>query len=162
MITYTPESKNKTALVTTVTLILSSLIFMGFSFALNSGSELIAMLAMLFLMLSLLIGERYLNCSYTYILEENDLVIQKNSFRKSTAVCRIEYIGIADITKKRDVKKKEYKAAHNYCKTMFYSDIYCIIFDNGRENAVIYFEPDEYFLSQLKKRTKADCTRLGL
>lgn len=160
MIIYTPSPKNKTAIATSVILILSSLIFMGSSFALQSGNALLRMFALLFILLSLLIGERYLNCSYTYILEETDLVIQKKSLKKSITVCRIEYSGITEITNKQSMKKNkkknEYKAAYNYCITMFYSDAHCILFDNGNEKAAIYFEPDEIFLSELRKRTRSE------
>ena len=160
MIKYTPQT-NKTPIIAFVFfLLISSLIFVGFSFFVDAVSSVIMkVIGMILLFLATVFVSRYLSCTYIYVLNETDFVIAKCTQSTEIAICRLNFQALYEICEysKATQKIKEEKLhVTNYCSNIFPKQAYCLFYDMGNENGVIMFEPSADFALELEKRIKID------
>jgi hypothetical protein len=160
MIKYTPKT-NKTPIISLViVLLVSSLVFILFSYFSGTISAIILrIIGLTFLMLSAVFALRYLTCILTYSIDETDFVITKKTQATETAVCRLSFHAIKDIqehAKALGQIKSEKLHVTNYCSNVSPQNVSCDFYDMGNENGVILFEPSEQFIYELRKRTTID------
>jgi len=155
---YTPAPNKKHALILALSLLSCSLIMLATSVVLKNSSALLSALSrtlsFITVFISCAVVSKYLSFTYTYILEENDLVITKNEREKKYAVCRIGYTDIQKIASFKDAKN-ETKGIRklNYSLSISNKNNYCLFCSSEKEPCVIIFEPDAFFVKSLEKLT---------
>lgn len=160
MIKYTPKTDRTPIIAFVGFLLISSLVFIGFSFFTGKVSSVIMkVLGILLLFLATVIVSRFLSFTYVYVLNETDFVIVKCTQTTESPLCRLNYGALYEIceySKATQKIKKERSHVTNYCSNIFPKHAYCLFYDMGNENGVILFEPSGHFAVELQKRIKAD------
>ncbi len=139
-------------------LTLSSLVFIIFSFFVSETlSAIFKLTSLIFIMSSTVVFSRYLSCTYSYILNDEDFIITKETRAGSQVICKLYYTAINDVVPKNEYKKGNTNVQKlNYCSTMFCKNCYYIVYDDGTDSGIIAFEPDAFFVKALEKRIKND------
>ena len=123
------------------------------------SASIIRAVAFVFFMLSMLIISQFLSFTYTYIADDFEFIITKNTKNISKTVCRLKYTDIIAIEKTKDFRKNkqhEYDAIYNYCPSLFSNDSYTVLYSIGHRNEIVLIEPDNIFLNILKKYATND------
>ena len=72
-------------------------------------------------------------------------------------MCRLYYSDISDICKVRTAKKLEKGTKkHNYCLSVYSTNLYYLFVECENDKEIIVFEPDAFFAEALEKRIKND------
>ena len=108
-------------------------------------------------MAAALVVARYLSFTYTYILEDFEFIIVKNTINKDYTVCRLYYSDIFDLQEGKNLKNTPKNILrHNYCTSICPDKKYALFFNCGEGDSVIIFEPDTFFAKAIEKRIKND------
>ncbi len=155
---YTPNTKRINAVIVCSALFVSALLFMAFSFLIESFSaNILRLLSAACFMLSVVLISRYLVFVYTYYADEYEFTITQNTKNYSKTVCRLYY---SDIIKIEETKafaksdKTQYNEKYNYCSTLFCKQSYTMVYKTYDGFGLIVFESDERFVKHLDKYIK--------
>ncbi len=160
MIKYSPQTNKAPIIAFVVFLLVSSLVFILFSFFVGTASSYIMrIIGMCLLFAATVIVSRYLSFTYLYVLDETDLVIVKCTKNTENALCRLNYGALYEICEyHKAIQRIKEEKIHvtNYCSNLFPKKAYCLFYDMGNESGVISFEPNDFFAVEIQKRIKVD------
>jgi hypothetical protein len=156
---YTPKKNLKSGISLSALFVLGSMFFLFFSTAWGDFlSNLFKIISAILFALALTTITRFLTFTYTYVADDEFLIIRSSPFASKT-VCRLYYTDIIEIKKlsaKEKSKDKGYEKLYNYCPSPSRKDAYLLIYNIGGENCAVMFTPDLYFVNHLEKYLKND------
>lgn len=156
---YTPPKNIKSGVSLSTAFIFGSIFFLFFSTVWGDFlSHLFKIISAVSFALSLTAITRFLTFSYTYIADDEFLIVKSSPFSSKT-VCRLYYTDIIELKKlssQEKNKEKAYKKLYNYCPSVSRKNAYILIYNIGRENNAVLFTPDVYFVNYLEKYLKSD------
>ncbi len=160
MIKYSPQTNKAPIMAFVVFLLVSSLVFIIFSFFVGDVSSFIMKITgMCLLFVATVIVSRYLSFTYLYALDETDFVIVKCTKNAKNTLCRLSFGALYEICeypKATQRIRNEKLHVTNYCSNLFPKKAYCLFYDMENENGVILFEPNDFFAVELQKRINVD------
>ena len=156
---YTPKKNIKSGISLSALFVIGSVFFLFFS--VDRGdflSNLFRIISAVLFALALTTVTRYLTFTYTYVADDEFLIIRSSPFASKT-VCRLYYTDIIELKKLSVAEKKKnkgYERLYNYCPSPSHKDAYLLIYNIGGENCAVIFAPALYFVNHLEKYLKND------
>lgn len=156
---YTPPKSIKLGISLSALCMLGSMLFVFFSTVWGDFlSHLFKVISAAMFALALTAITRYLTFTYTYVADDEFLIIKNSPFSSKT-VCRLYYTDIVELKKVSAIDKKakkEYERLYNYCPSPSTKNAYLLLYNIDGESNAVLFEPDIYFVNHLEKYLKND------
>lgn len=155
---YTPIPNKKPAYALSLLLTLTSLSFAMFSIlAEGTAARLFGVSAIVAFAASTPIITRYLLCSHTYFLGENELSVVRQTAKGQKILCRLSYADMVSITPLKESKKQAADLQkYNYCSSMLPKNALCIFCKNDDGDFALILEGDGELEKGLARRMTPD------
>ena len=156
---YTPE-KNKTAKLISLAALLVACALIGTLFLKVRYQVVYEVIALLFYLFSFELLYRFVFTTYTYIIDEGNFIVMKQTGKRQMYVCNIAMsTALAPLV--RTPKTKEERAAfaerfgrvkirYNYCQVIAPKETYSYLFEFNGETAEIVFQPNEEMRAMIR------------
>ena len=155
---YTPE-KNKTAKLISLAALLVACALIGTLFLKVRYQVVYEVIALLFYLFSFELLYRYVLITYTYIIDEGNFIVMKQTGKRQIYVCNLAMSTAIELVK--TPKTKEEKAAfaerfgrvkirYNYCQVITPKETYSYLFEFNGETVEIVFQPNEEMRAMIR------------